>query len=68
MTEIKKELIEKLELLAAFYTLSAKNAGEQAQAAHDKGNQRLSSFSAGRQAAYEVAFQKIDIIIKEAKK
>ena len=63
-----KELIEKLEDLATFFTLSASDAGESVKAAKKKGNQSSISYYGGREVAFKIAFNKVDGIIKEAKR
>lgn len=68
VAETKKELIEQLELLATFFTLAGSDAGEQARKAKAGGASKMASFCAGREAAYGVAFLKIDTILKVAKK
>lgn len=67
MAQTKKELIEKLEGLATFFTLAASNAERETNAARKAGSVKRTSFCAGRQTAYNVAFAKTTHIIKEAK-
>ena len=69
MAQTKKELIEKLEDLATFFTMAASDAGGQAELAKLANvNIKLSSFASGREMAYNVAFLKLNTILKEAKK
>jgi len=62
------ELIEKLEDLATFFTLAASDAGESVKAAKKKGNQISISYQEGRKIVFKIAFNKVDAIIKEAKR
>lgn len=64
----KKELIEKLEDLATFLTLAASNAGEEATTARKNRDSIQTSFCVGRKGAFDIAFIKVDGIIKEAKR
>ena len=63
-----KELIEKLEDLATFLTLAANDAGESVKAGKKKGSQVSISYHGGRQVVYKIVFNKVDGIIKEAKR
>ena len=69
MAQTKKELIEKLEGLATFFTMASSDAGGQAELAKlAKVNTKLASFPSGRELASNVAFLKLDTILKEARK
>lgn len=63
-----KQLIEKLEDLATFFTLAASNAGEEAKKTEKKGDLGDSYFHEGEAATNKIAFEKVDKLIKEAKK
>lgn len=63
-----KKLIERLEDLAAFFTLAAKDVGQKAMVMKVKGNIRTISFCEGKETAFNIASAKIDAILKEAKK
>jgi len=63
-----RELIEKLEDLATFFTLAASDAGESVKAAKKKGSQISISYHEGRRVVYKIAFNKVDSLIKEAKR
>jgi hypothetical protein len=63
-----KDLIEKLEDLATFFTLAAsKTAEEQYKESRLDSSGRLAAFYEGKNNAFETAFKKIDKIIKEVK-
>ena len=64
-----KKLIEKLALLATYLTLAASDAEKEQYKENriDKSG-RLAAFYEGRANAYNTAFNKVDDIIKEAKK
>ena len=64
----KKELIEKLEDLATYFTLAASDAGKDAKRAKDIANFQGACFREGRETAYKTAFNKVDSLIKEAKR
>lgn len=65
----KKELIEKLEDLATFLTLAASNADkEQHKESRIEPSGRMAAFHEGKKIAFETAYNKIDRILKEAKK
>jgi len=60
----KKKLIEKLEDLATFLTLAAAEANHE----QPKDSNLYADFHKGEKKAYNAAFEKLDKIIKEAKK
>lgn len=62
-----KKLIEKLDDLATFLTLSQNDAGKREKEEEKKENRGLTSYWAGRESAFNVAFLKVDGLIKEAK-
>lgn len=65
---VNKELIEKLEDLATFFTLAANNAGKkQYKESRLESTGRVAAFYEGKKAAFHTAFNKIDKILKEAK-
>jgi hypothetical protein len=66
----KKELIEKLEDLATFFTLAASNAEKEQKKESELGHDdsRIAAYYEGRKAAFDDAFLKMDRILKEAKK
>lgn len=64
----KKKLIEKLEDLATFLTLAANDAGKESIAAKRKGQIADAHICDGEAIAYNIAFVKIDKIIREAKR
>jgi hypothetical protein len=64
-----KQLIEKLELLATYFTLAANDAGnEQYKESRLDSSGRLASFFEGKQSAFLTAFNKLDALIKEVKR
>lgn len=63
-----KKLIEKLEDLAAFLTLAGSDAGESVKIGKKIGSQVSISYHEGREVVYKIAFDKVDAIIKEAKR
>jgi len=63
-----KKLIEKLEDLATFLTLAASDAGKSIQTSKKIGNQVAISYHEGREVVYKIAFNKVDGLIKEAKR
>ncbi len=66
----KKQLIEKLEDLATFLALAAKDSGEEKTKEIDKGGGSILYNLAcweGKEEAYKTSFIKVDGIIKEAK-
>ncbi len=63
----KRELIEKLEDLATYFTLAASDAEERKKIAEIKVDFQGASLAAGRKVAYNNAFQKLHRIIKEVK-
>ena len=63
-----KQLIEKLEDLATYLTLAANDAGKEVTVAEKKVDFQGASFCNGKETAYKTAFNKVDSIIKEAKR
>ena len=63
-----KKLIEKLEDLATFFTLAASDEGKEATTARKNRDSIHTSFCVGRKGAFDVAFKKVDGILKEAKR
>lgn len=63
-----KQLIEKLEDLAASLALAKEDAERSARAAEQMKTPLSVSYHEGREVAFETAFKKVDGIIKEAKK
>lgn len=63
-----KELIEKLENLATFFTLQSKDAKNGIKDSKSIRATESASFHEGRKTAYDTAFSKINTIIKEAKR
>lgn len=64
-----KELIEKLEDLATFFTLAASNAEKlQYKESRIEPSGRAAAFYEGKSKAYSAAFDKLDKILKEVKK
>jgi len=63
-----KKLIEKLEDLATFLTLAANDADKEAKTAENKSDLGHSYFHDGKAKAYNTAFNKVDGLIKEAKR
>lgn len=64
----KQKLIEKLEDLASFLTLSQSSAEAQARDAQGMGSVKRASFCSGRGKAYGIVFLKLDGILKEVKR
>jgi len=63
-----KQLIEKLEDLATFFTLEASDSAEQARISKTKRQIADEHFHEGTAAANKIAFIKVDKLIKEAKR
>jgi len=62
-----KKLIEKLEGLATFYALAAKDTDNLIAAAKQRGEVSSVSFHTGKKIAFELAFHNLDRVIKEIK-
>lgn len=65
-----KQILEKLQLLATYFTLAASDAGKEQNKQFvlaDSEDNILTSFYKGKRQAYNTAFKKVDAIIKEAK-
>ena len=62
-----KEMLEKLEGLATYFTLAASHAGKEATTARKHRDSLQTSFCVGRKGAFDIAFNKVDGIIKEVK-
>lgn len=63
-----KQMLEKLEDLATYFTLAASDADkEQYKESRLDASGRLAAFYEGKANAYNTAFKKVDAIIKEAK-
>jgi len=65
---IKKQLIEKLEDLATFFTLVKTDEEKKSNLARTVRNEVSIAFHEGKGIAFDIAFRKVDGIIKEAKK
>ena len=63
-----KQLIEKLEDLATFFTLVASNADKRRKESKTIMSAESLAFWEGKEQAYKTAFNKIDGILKEAKR
>lgn len=64
-----KQLIEKLEDLATYFTLAASDADkEQHKESRIEPSGRTAAFYEGKKVAYTAAFNKVDGLIKEAKR
>lgn len=63
----KQELIEKLEDLATFFTLAALDA-EEKQKKRPLYQDPKRAYYEGKQEAHNIAFNKVEQILKEAKK
>ncbi len=63
----KKQLIEKLADLATFLALSQNDANKNCEKEKEKEKPNFANYWAGRESAFNVAFLKVDSIIKEVK-
>lgn len=63
-----KKLIEKMEDLATFFVVARDHAYKQAEEQNKKKNITLARHWAGRASANLIAFNKLDVLIKEAKR
>lgn len=63
-----KQLIEKLEDLATFFTLAASDATAKSNESLLRQNYTAASIWEGRAIASKHAFEKVDALIKEAKR
>ena len=64
----KKQLIEKLADLATSLALSRNDANKNCETEKEKEKPNFASYWVGRESAFNVAFLKVDKIIKEAKR
>ena len=63
-----KQLIEKLELLATYFTLASSDANKESIKKRKKGATGDALVLEGQAAAYNIAFVKVDKLIKQAKR